>query len=157
MSATILGIDPGYGRIGVGVIKQEGRAWVHIYHHCIETPADLSFSQRLLMIATELDAIIDTYKPHVAAVEKLFFSKNTKTALDVAQARGVILLSLMKQQLPIAEFTPGEVKQAVVGHGSADKYQVQEMVRMQLQLQSIPQPDDAADALAVALTCAAHA
>lgn len=154
MSARILGIDPGYGRVGVGIIEQAGRGWKHVMHECIETDKTQTLVQRLFAIRSHLEQIIDEYQPHVASVEKLFFSKNTTTALDVAQARGVILVSLHQKKLPIAEFTPNEIKQAMTGYGSADKHQMQEMVKMQLSLEQIPKPDDAADALAVALTCA---
>jgi len=151
----IIGIDPGFGRTGYGIVEKQGSDWIHVAHGCIETKAGELFVDRLDTLHTELKKILDEYKPNQAAVEELFFSKNVKTATDVGQARGVILLTLRQIGLPIDEFKPNEVKQAVTGYGNADKEQMQKMVMVNLSLTIKPTPDDAADALAVALTCAA--
>lgn len=148
----ILGIDPGYGRVGYGVIEKFAGQERHIAHGLIETSAKEAFIVRLQEIHDALKAVIDQYQPHVAAVEQLFFAKNTKTAIDVAQARGVILWTLVEAGLEIKECTPLQVKQALVGYGKADKRQVQQMVQMILQLPKGKMQDDAADALAVAVT-----
>lgn len=147
----VLGIDPGYGRIGFGVIAKGKQNIDYINHGCIETSQDLKFSERLEQIDDAMQKIIAKFKPDVAAIEKLYFSKNVKTAIDVGQARGVILLTMSKADLILKEYTPNEIKQAVTGKGNADKRQVQEMVKMQLDLSSSPSQDDAADALAIAV------
>jgi len=126
-----------------------------VVYGCIETDPKRTLIERLTDISLELNRIIKKYKPDVSAVEELFFAKNVTTALSVAQARGVILLSLSQAGLPIYEYTPNEVKQTITGSGRADKQQMQRMVQMLLTLKDIPKPDDAADALAVALTCGA--
>ena len=151
----ILGIDPGFGRLGYGVIEGHGNTWKHITHGCIETNKDASFLDRLVQISDELNRIIKEYKPSLAGVEELFFAKNVTTALKVAHARGVILLTLHQLGIPVREYKPSVIKQAVTGHGGADKQQMQRMVKMLLSLESIPKPDDAADALGIALTCGA--
>jgi crossover junction endodeoxyribonuclease RuvC len=148
----ILGIDPGYARVGVGIVKQEGSKYSCLYYYCIETDKKLEFNQRLFSIAKELNEIIEKYKPTVGIVEKLFFAKNATTAIDVGQARGVILLTLFNHGIDTYELTPLEVKRFITGYGKADKKQVQQVVKMILGLKEIPQPDDAADALALALT-----
>jgi crossover junction endodeoxyribonuclease RuvC len=155
MPERILGIDPGFGRIGYGVIEQRQNAWVHVAHGCIETSAKQAFTERLQELRLALQEVIITHKPTRSAVEELFFYKNLKTAIDVGQARGVILLTLIDAHLPIDEFTPLEVKQAVAGHGRAEKEEVQRMVSMQLQLKELKMQDDAYDALAIALTSGA--
>lgn len=149
-----LGIDPGYAITGYGIIKIQGDKISTLDYGIIQTPAKQEFIQRLEKINTELNKIIKKHKPEVAGCEKLFFAKNTKTAIDVGQARGVILLTIRQNKLQVAEFTPLEIKQCVAGYGQADKKQIQTMVKTLLNLKTIPQPDDAADALAVALTCA---
>lgn len=151
----IIGIDPGFGRVGFGIIEKKGNSWRHVAHGCIETSAKDEFIDRLAEVYHELTHIIKKYKPTRGAVEELFFYKNVTTAINVGQARGVILLTLHTANLPVDEFTPLEVKQAVVGYGRAEKKQMQMMVQMQLGLKAIPKPDDAADALAVALAAAA--
>lgn len=148
----ILGIDPGYGRVGWGVIEGHGSNWEYIAHGCIDTDKRYSFVKRLLQIETELEAVIVAYQPNFSAVEQIFFSKNVTTGIDVSQARGVILLSLAHHKIPIAELTPNQIKQAVAGHGGAKKEQVQDMVQRELKMQERPRQDDAADALAVAIT-----
>ncbi len=149
----IIGIDPGFGRVGWGVIEGSGRDWVHVAHGCIETNAKESFVQRLKEISEVLNNIIEQYVPTHSAVEELFFVKNVTTGIQVGQARGVILLSLIQSDLPIFEYTPSAIKLAVTGYGNSDKQQIQKMVQMQLNLKNIPKPDDAADGLAVAMTC----
>lgn len=152
MAKIILGIDPGYGRVGLGVIESQGSRCKSLHYSCIETSKDLDFNQRLFQISQELNAVIKEYKPELAVVEKLYFAKNTTTALDVAQARGVILLTLFNSNVPSYELSPLQVKQYTSGYGKASKRQMQEVVKMLLGLEKIPKPDDAADALALALT-----
>lgn len=151
----IIGIDPGYGRVGWGIIDGASQEWKHVAHGCIETKPNAALVPRLSQIAKELDKIIKKYEPDCSAVEDLFFYRNVTTAIQVGQARGVILLTLHNSKLPIEEFTPLQVKQAVTGYGKADKKQVQKMVQFMLKLKEIPKPDDAADALAVSLACGA--
>ncbi len=151
----ILGIDPGTAITGYGVLKSDGDTLDSIAVGAIITPADWQMPRRLQYIYAELTALIARYQPTDAVIEKLFFSKNVRTALSVGQARGVVLLAAAQANLAIHEYTPLQVKQAVVGYGRADKAQVQQMVQVLLQLDAIPQPDDAADALAIAI-CHAH-
>jgi len=148
----ILGIDPGFGRTGFGVIEGTRDKWKSITYGCIESDAKADFVDRLELLHQELKKIIDLYTPDRAAVEELFFSDNAKTALRVGQARGTILLTLRQAKLPVSEFTPLEVKQMLTGYGRADKSQVQKMVQLSLGLGKKKIQDDAADALAVALT-----
>lgn len=149
----ILGIDPGYGRVGWGVIEKQNGDWIHIAHGCIETGAKDPFIDRLSELYKELDKVIKKYQPICSGVEDLFFFKNAKTAMKVGQARGVILLTLFQAGIEIHEFTPLQVKQSVVGYGRAEKHQVEKMVQITLKLKERPKPDDAADALAIAITC----
>lgn len=151
----ILGIDPGLADTGYGLILKKKDKLFLVGFGSVKTKKGLVLPQRLKQISAELNKIIKKYRPNQAAVEDLFFCKNAKTALLVGQARGVILLTLVKNKLPITEFTPLQIKQAVTGYGQADKNQVQQMIRVLLGLKKIPEPDDAADALAVAI-CAAH-
>ena len=148
----ILGIDPGYGRVGYGVIKKQGSSLAYITAGCVETQKTDSPAKRLRVIHDTLSALIETQKPEVIVVEQLFFAKNTKTALRVAETRGVLLLLSEIHQLRLREFTPLAVKMAVCGYGRAEKQQVQRMVMKILALADIPKPDDAADALAIAIT-----
>lgn len=148
----ILGIDPGFGRVGWGVIDGSGRSWKHVAHGCIETSVKDPFLDRLLELKKELQDIVCKYQPTRAAVEDLYFAKNVKTAMKVGQARGVILLTLVAAGLKVSEFTPLEVKQAMTGYGRAEKQQVEKLVALELRLKEKIRPDDAADALAVALT-----
>jgi len=150
----ILGIDPSTATTGYGLIKKTNQGIKHISHGCIFTPSKEQFEKRLEKIFDVLQILIKKYKPDIAAVENIFFFKNEKTAFSVGQARGVILLAAIKNHLDIFEATPLEVKQAVSGYGRAEKMQVQRMVKLLLNLPEIPRPDDAADALAVAITCA---
>ncbi len=148
----ILGIDPGYGRMGWGVIEDDKNGWKLVASGCLETKASTPFLKRLQELRNCLQHVIETYKPDKAGVEQLFFAKNAKTAMDVGQARGVILVTLFDAGLPITEATPMQVKQSVVGYGKADKLQIQHMVALQLGLKNKKMQDDMADALAIALT-----
>lgn len=156
MEMVILGVDPGIARMGYGVIQVTGHHLQALCYGCIETPAHTPVAERLQTIFHELETVIATYHPHVMTVEELFFNRNTTTAFTVGQARGVALLAAVEAGVEVTEFTPIQVKQAVVGYGRAEKRQVQDMVRILLGLTSIPKPDDAADALAIAIT-QAHA
>ena len=148
-----LGIDPGTATTGYGLVRltRDG-SLVAVKYGVILTPKEASAPARLEMLYDQLRVLLKKHKPDTAAVEKLFFSKNITTGIAVGHARGVVLLALEKAGIEICEYTPNEVKQAVAGYGSADKRQVQEMVRALLQLDQIPKPDDAADALAIAIT-----
>jgi crossover junction endodeoxyribonuclease RuvC len=148
----ILGIDPGTGIVGFGVIDVDGAKKMMVDAGVIRTPAHQPTQERLLTIYNELKEIIAQAKPQVMVVEQLFFARNVTTAMSVSQARGVILLLGEQYQLKLAEFTPLQIKQAITGYGKADKKQIQEMVRIILGLKEIPKPDDCADALAAALT-----
>ena len=148
----IIGIDPGTGILGFGIIEiTKGKAQL-VDAGVIRTPVKEDDAVRLLTIYEELTQIIADTKPEEMSVEKLFFSQNVTTAMTVSQARGIVLLCGMQAGLKIAEYTPQQIKQAVTGYGKADKKQIQEMVRMILQLQEVPKPDDCADALAAAIT-----
>lgn len=148
-----LGIDPGTATTGYGFVRllPDGEL-VAVSFGVIITPKEDSASARLATLFDGLNKLLKKYKPETAAVEKLFFSRNITTGIAVGQARGVVLLALEKAGVETCEYTPNEVKQAVAGYGSAEKRQVQEMVRALLQLDKIPKPDDAADALAIAIT-----
>lgn len=151
----VIGIDPGYGRMGFGILSCTPRAVTCIHYGCVETPKHDPLPTRLNTIYTELVALFTTYQPRILAVEKLYFAKNVTTALDVGHARGVILLAATQHAITIHEFAPSHVKQAATGVGNADKQQVQKMIQLLLKLPKPPKPDDAADALAVAL-CASR-
>ena len=148
---TIIGIDPGIARTGFGIVAKEGVKLYAIEYGCIFTKTKKSASNRLFEIYQELLRVIKKYKPDELAIERLFFAKNVKTALTVSEARGAILLLAGEIGLPVKEFTPLQVKQALTGFGRADKTQMQKMVKLILGLSEIPKPDDAADALAIAL------
>jgi crossover junction endodeoxyribonuclease RuvC len=148
----IIGIDPGTGIMGFGVIDVVGSKIKLVDAGVISTPAHTPHDERLEDIFDSLTEIIKETKPEVMSVEKLFFTNNVTTAMTVAEARGVALLVGRKAGLAIAEYTPNQIKQTVTGYGKADKKQMQEMVRMQLGLKEVPKPDDAADALAAAIT-----
>lgn len=151
----IMGIDPGIAIAGFGFVDKTGSKLTPVQYGSIETEAGTPPEKRLLQVYEAASALIEKYKPDAVAVEKLFFNRNVTTAFAVGQARGVIILAAAQRGLPVAEYTPLQVKQAVVGYGKAEKRQVQEMVRMFLKLSAIPKPDDVADALAVAI-CHAH-
>lgn len=148
----ILGIDPGTGIVGFGIIDRNGVKNALVDAGVVRTPAHMPPAERLVIIHDDLKEIISQHKPEVMVVEQLFFAKNVTTAMTVSQARGVILLLGEQAGLKIYEYTPLQIKQALTGYGRAGKSQVQEMVRLQLGLKEIPRPDDAADALAAALT-----
>jgi crossover junction endodeoxyribonuclease RuvC len=148
----VIGIDPGTARTGYGLVETSiSGALKLIRYGVINTPAGDPMAQRLTQLHDELQAIIAEFKPEMAAVEQLFFQKNVSTALSVGQARGVVLLTLAVAGLPIEEYSPQDVKQAVTGYGAADKTQMQRMVKTLLSMKKLPKPDDAADALAVAI------
>ncbi|MFO0887038.1 MAG: crossover junction endodeoxyribonuclease RuvC [Candidatus Saccharimonadales bacterium] len=149
----ILGIDPGTGIVGFGIIDVDSGNTKFVEAGVIRTPAHQEDSERLLTIYQDLKGIISQYKPDVMAVEKLFFIRNITTAMSVSQARGVILLLGKQKKIQLYEYTPLQIKQAVTGYGKADKKQIQEMVKVILKLPQIPKPDDAADALAAAICC----
>ncbi len=150
---VILGLDPGLATLGYGVIKKEPRKKAEMLDYgVISTPKDENLAVRLCMIEKGLKQIIEKFKPDEIAVEELFFAKNVKTAIAVAHARGIILLTANKECGRLFEYTPLQIKQALTGYGRAEKIQIQQMVKTLLALKSIPKPDDAADALAVALT-----
>lgn len=148
----IIGIDPGTGILGFGVVDIVGNKTRLVTGGVITTPAHTPIDERLEEIFDGLTEIIAETKPEVMSIEKLFFSQNVTTAISVAQARGVAMLTGRKARLPIAEYTPQQIKQTLTGYGKADKKQVQEMVRLQLGLSDVPKPDDCADALAAAIT-----
>jgi crossover junction endodeoxyribonuclease RuvC len=151
----ILGIDPGYATVGYGIIDYFKAKFTTVNYGAIVTKADLPFENRLAEVYADLNGLIELYKPQFMAVERLFFTTNQKTAIDVSQARGVILLAAVSNGVKISEYTPLQVKQSVTGYGKAVKNQVQEMVKRLLNLAAIPKPDDTADALAIAI-CHAH-
>lgn len=151
----IMGVDPGTATTGYGILEQSGNRFKPIEYGVITTCKELAIEDRLYEIFLGVNRIIEAYKPEHLAVEELFFNKNTKTALAVGQARGVIILASRLKELPVFEYTPLQVKQAVVGYGRAEKQQVQFMVKAILNLVETPKPDDAADALAIAI-CHGH-
>lgn len=151
----VLGVDPGYARCGFGLIEREGSRLKVLDYGVFETQAGTPFEERLLYIADGIDALVRHFKPQVMAVEELFFARNTTTAIGTAQARGVIMLSAARHEIPIYEYKPSQVKLAVTGYGRADKHQVQMMVTKLLNLKQMPEIDDAADALAIAI-CQMH-
>lgn len=148
---TILGIDPGFARVGIGIVKVEKGVCRYVMHACIETHKTTPFPQRLVEIREALDAYLEQYKPERLVMEKLYFKQSVTTAMDVAQARGVILVTCAARGLSLVELMPSQVKAGLTGYGGADKKQMQMMVKMQLNLKEIPKPDDAADALALAI------
>ncbi|HEY1085703.1 MAG TPA: crossover junction endodeoxyribonuclease RuvC [Candidatus Saccharimonadales bacterium] len=148
----VLGIDPGTGILGFGVVEVNGRTLKMVTAGVIKTPAHTPLDERLEEIYDGLKQIIEETKPEVVSIEKLFFSRNVTTAISVSHARGVAMLACKQGGLKIAEYTPLQIKQTLTGYGKADKKQVQEMVKLQLGLSSVPKPDDAADALAAAIT-----
>ncbi|MDR2267043.1 MAG: crossover junction endodeoxyribonuclease RuvC [Christensenellaceae bacterium] len=150
----VLGIDPGYGTLGFGIIEISGITMRAIEYGVIETPKKERFPRRLKFLADEINLLIDKHKPEAIAVEELFFQSNQKTAILVAEARGVVLLCAENSSAQLFEYTPLQIKQVLTGYGHADKLQIQKMVSVFLNLPTAPKPDDAADALAVAI---AHA
>jgi crossover junction endodeoxyribonuclease RuvC len=154
MNKVILGIDPGLADTGYGVIESYKSEFKFLTCGVIKTSAKLELADRLLIIYKDLINLIDKYRPDLISIEELFFNKNVKTALIVGQARGVVLLAIKQKKVPFISLTPLQVKQAVTSYGQAPKKQVQTMVQKILKLKSIPQPDDAADALATAIGAA---
>lgn len=151
----ILGIDPGYAIVGTGIVDYVGNKFKTIDYRAVTTEANTPFEIRLKKIYDDISEIIDLYKPDFVSIEELFFNNNAKTAIAVGQARGVIILAAVNKGVPIFEYTPLQVKQAIVGYGRAEKKQVQQMTKALLFLNEIPKPDDVADALALAI-CHAH-
>lgn len=151
----ILGIDPGFAIVGYGVLEYKNNHFTPLAYGAITTDAGTPMFDRFLSIYNDLKAIIEEYKPDFMAVEELFFNSNQKTAINVAQARGVLLLAALQNNVKVFEYTPLQVKQAVAGYGRADKNQVQQMVKLLLNLEKVPKPDDTADALAIAI-CHGH-
>ena len=147
----ILGIDPGYGITGFAVVEAQANQLSLLRCGAITTPAGMDFSARLEIIYEDMRSLIEATKPDVAAIEELFFGQNVTTGIGVAQSRGVILLALRQAGLEVTAYKPMQVKQAVVGYGNATKHQVQDMTKRLLHLQAMPKPDDAADAIAIAL------
>jgi crossover junction endodeoxyribonuclease RuvC len=152
----VLGIDPGTAMTGYGLVERTGSRLRAVDYGCLETPAGMPLPERLLHIQDGLIDLVESHRPDLVAVERLFFNKNVQTAFAVGQARGVALLTAARFGLPVYEYGPHEVKLAVTGHGRAEKVQVQRMVQVVLGMATLPRPDDAADALAIAI-CLAHA
>lgn len=150
----VLGIDPGTAALGYGIVEVTRGGLREVDHGCLVTSPDDGLPQRLLAIHAVVDDLLALHQPEIVAVERLFFSRNVQTALGVGQARGVVLLAAAQHGVPIREATPNEVKSAIAGYGAADKAQVQRMVQVVLGMDALPTPDDAADALAIAVWCA---
>ena len=151
----VLGIDPGYATMGWGVVEYKGNNFKPVNFGAITTKPDEEMQDRLHKIFTELLIIIDENSPDAVSIEELFFNTNSKTAIDVSQARGAAIVAATEKNLPVFEYTPLQIKQALVGYGRADKVQVQEMVKIILALDKVPKPDDTSDALAAAV-CHCH-
>jgi crossover junction endodeoxyribonuclease RuvC len=150
----VLGIDPGTAALGYGIVESSRGQLREVDHGCLETSPDDALPERLLTIHALVDELIAMHAPSILAVERLFFSRNAQTAFAVGQARGVVLLAAAQHEVPVREATPNEVKSAVAGYGAADKEQVQRMVQLVLGMAEVPRPDDAADALAIAVWAA---
>ncbi len=155
MCLKILGIDPGYAIVGYGILNYDGYKFRPEAFGAITTQAGSPFNMRLLDIYNDMKMLLTSYKPDAMSIEKLFFNTNQKTVIDVAQARGIIILAATEYGVPVYEYTPLQVKQSVVGYGRAEKKQVMEMTRSILGLAKVPKPDDTADALAIAI-CHGH-
>ncbi len=150
----ILGIDPGLGRCGFGLIETSSRAGARALDYgVVTTTVDLDLPSRLLELYDSVVEVFEETKPEIVAIEKLFFAKNITTGIAVAEARGIVLLVAAQKNLPVYEYTPNEIKKSLTGYGAATKTQISEMVRVHLGLEKKPKPDDAADALAAAITC----
>ena len=147
----ILGIDPGIAIVGYGVVDKEGNSYKTIAYDAVTTRAHTPLPERLEKVYQGINEIIKTYKPDAMSIEELFFNNNAKTALTVGQARGVIILAAVQNNIPVYEYTPLQVKQALTGYGRASKSQIQQMMKSMLGLSEIPKPDDVADALAIAV------
>ncbi len=151
----IIGIDPGYAIVGYGVLDYSANRFTVVEYGAITTDAGTPFGRRLEIIFDELTALLEKHRPDAMSVEKVFYNNNAKTVIDVSQARGVLMLAAQKAGVPVFEYTPLQVKQSVVGYGRAEKKQIQEMTKRILNLESVPKPDDTADALAMAI-CHGH-
>jgi crossover junction endodeoxyribonuclease RuvC len=152
----VIGIDPGLARLGYGVIEVAEGDIRMVCYGCIETSGkNLRASERLLKIYTAVEELLEQYQPSHVSLEKLFFAKNISSAMGVSEVRGIVLLAAEQRAIPVTEYTPNQVKQAITGSGRADKRQMQEMIKRLLRLKEIPHPDDAADALSIAL-CHIH-
>lgn len=151
----IMGIDPGFAITGYGIVKYEGNKFSPLEYGAVVTKASTPFARRLLQLDGELAAIMEKYRPEAISIEELFFNKNIKTAIMAAHGRGIAIAAAARSGADVFEYTPLQVKQAVVGYGRAEKAQIQQMVKMILNLPSIPKPDDVADALAIAV-CHGH-
>ncbi|MCI0479436.1 crossover junction endodeoxyribonuclease RuvC [Candidatus Uhrbacteria bacterium] len=147
----VIGIDPGFGRTGLGVVDMSGGEPTHVWHEVIETPKDEDFTARIQTVRNDVAEAIRRFQPQCVAVETLYFQTNVRTAMKVGMARGVILLVIADAGIPLIEITPNQVKQGIAGYGGADKKQVADMVKRQLHLDRAPKLDDAADALALAI------
>jgi crossover junction endodeoxyribonuclease RuvC len=147
----VLGIDPGTAALGYGIVESSRGRLREVDHGCLVTSPDTALPERLLAIHALVDELIALHSPRIVAIERLFFSKNVQTAFAVGQARGVVLLAAAQHRVPVVEATPNEVKSAIAGYGAADKEQVQRMVQLVLGMAELPRPDDAADALAIAV------
>jgi crossover junction endodeoxyribonuclease RuvC len=147
----VLGIDPGTAALGYGIVESSRGRLREVDHGCLVTSPDTALPERLLAIHALVDELIALHSPRIVAIERLFFSKNAQTAFAVGQARGVVLLAAAQHRVPVVEATPNEVKSAIAGYGAADKEQVQRMVQLVLGMAELPRPDDAADALAIAV------
>lgn len=153
---VVIGVDPGTATTGYGVIREDVEGDLQALDYgVVTTPSEWDEPRRLMSIYQRLQEIVETYQPDSCAVENIYFQRNVKTAIKVGQGRGAALIAMATAQLPLGEYTPSEIKQAVVGYGNADKNQVQQMVKLLLHMDELPQPDDAADALAVAI-CHLH-
>lgn len=150
----ILGIDPGFSRLGYAVLEKDKKSLRIIDCDCFETSSKLNYGKRLLLVADKVKNLISKYKPDAMAIEKIFFAKNQKTALQIAEVRGILLYLAASSKIPAYEHTPLEVKMALCGYGKATKEQVQKMLKTILKAPSLPKSDDATDALAIGLTCA---
>ncbi len=147
----IIGIDPGLATVGFGVVQKEDNKVIPVSYGCIRTSPEKQNPERLMEIYNEVSALFDKYSPSAVAVEKLFFTNNITSAMGVSEARGVIFLAAQQRNIPVAEYTPNRIKQAITGSGRADKKQMQEMIKRLLCLDELPKPDDAADGLSIAL------
>ncbi|MFH1979364.1 MAG: crossover junction endodeoxyribonuclease RuvC [Patescibacteria group bacterium] len=154
--SVILGIDPGYGRLGYAIFEKTETSEKLLDYSCVENPIHIEYSEKILNIAKEIEKVIKKHKPNTLAIEKLYFTKNQKTALQVSEIRGIILYLAIKNKLKITEYTPLEVKLSVCGYGKATKPQVEKMVKMLLKLKETPKYDDTTDAIALCLTCVAR-
>ena len=152
----VIGFDPGTASTGYGVVDGQGGRLRHVAHGVISTAPGTHFAERLKQIYDEATRLLETYQPGAVAIEKLYFKQNITTGIAVAQARGVLALAVARAGLPVGEFSPTEAKLAITGYGKADKRQVQEMIKILLNLDALPRPDDAADALGIAI-CQIHA